>query len=655
MCGIAGIFNTTGKPIDKIRLVNMTRIIRHRGPDDEGYLLVNTDENRNQHCKGADTISFLQGTLPRVEEGISANLAFGFRRLSIIDLSEKGHQPMSNASGSLWIVFNGEIYNYLEIREELSGLGHTFVTNSDTEVILKAYEQWGTDCLKYFNGMWSFALWDVRTKTLFCARDRFGVKPFYYYWNGKQFIFGSEVKQILVHDIDKTIDEQVVAKSFAISNFLENSGGTYFRQIKVLPHSHFILLRQGELSLTRYYDLPIDKFETSGLSFTEASDTYLELFKDSIKLRMRSDVEVGSALSGGLDSSAIVMLAAGYTGKQFQTFSSYFTHAPAYDERRWISLVVDKVKTNAHYVSANPEESRREIEKIIWYHDVPLESSSPVAHFYLTRLARECKVPVLLDGQGSDEITGGYNHGYYRYFADMLRNLQIGRFLYQYPSYLQYNSKGSILAKIVKTSAVIAMKESTLYKMEARNSFQPVAGFNSKKVQMDEVIDLNCSKLSNFLYNQVMSTSIQTLLHYEDRNSMAHSIETRVPFLDYRLVEFVFSLPSAYKIKGHLGKYIHREALKQIVPAEIMERKDKIGFLAPGENFWLRNEWKDFATSTFQSAGFKSRDIFNHTRIISEFSKYQKGDNRYAKKLWQVLMTELWFRTFIDKSTDSIS
>jgi asparagine synthase (glutamine-hydrolysing) len=651
MCGIAGIYNTNGEPVDKLRLVKMTEIIRHRGPDDEGYLLVSTIENKSQHCKGTDTISDLQRTLPNVRDGIPANLAFGFRRLSIIDLSEKGHQPMSNPAGTLWIVFNGEIYNYCEIRKELSALGYRFLTKSDTEVILAAYEQWGTDCLNHFNGMWSFALWDSRSKTLFCARDRFGVKPFYYYWDGRQFIFGSEVKQILVHNIDKTLDEQVIAKSFAISNFLENSGGTYFKQIKVLPHSHFILLRQDEFSLIRYYDLPVHKFETSDLLFPEACEAYRELFSDSVRLRMRSDVEVGSALSGGLDSSAIVMLAAGFTGKQFQTFSSYFTEAPAYDERKWISLVTDRAKTKANFVSTDPDTARNEIEKIIWHHDVPPEGSSPVAQYYVMRLARENNVTVLLDGQGSDEITGGYNHVYYRYYADLLRQLHWGRFLNQYPGYLRNNPKGSFLAKMAKTAAVMTMKESALYRIEAKHSFQPIVGFNAKQLQMDEVMDLDSSKLSNFLYNQVMSTSIQTLLHYEDRNSMAHSIESRVPFLDYRLVEFAFSLPSAYKVKGHLGKYIHREALKKVVPSEIMERKDKVGFLAPGENFWLRNEWKDFAYSTFQSASFKNRGIFDNTKILAEFNRYLLGNNRNAKKLWQILMMELWFRNFIDRDT----
>lgn len=648
MCGIAGIYNTGGEPIDKVRLEKMTNIIRHRGPDDEGYLLVNTKENITQHCKGTETISSFQGILPDMKQGISANLGFGFRRLSIIDLSEKGHQPMSNAAGTIWIVFNGEIYNYPEIRSELQNSGYIFLTNSDTEVILAAYEHWGTDCLNHFNGMWAFALWDTKSGTLFCARDRFGVKPFYYYWNGKQLIFGSEVKQILVHQIDKTLDEQVIAKSFAIGNFLENSGGTYFRQIKVLPHSHYLLLKEGDLKLVRYYDLPVSEFETSRLTFAEAGEAYINLFRDSVKLRMRSDVEVGSALSGGLDSSAIVMLAAGYTAKQFQTFSSYFTHAPAYDERKWISLVVDQVRANAHYFSATPEESLKEIEKIVWHHDVPIEGSSVVAQYYVMRLTKQNNVTVLLDGQGSDEIAGGYNHSFYRYYADLLRGLKFGKFCGQFPSYLHFNPKGSSLAKIAKTVASASLKESALYRLEAQHSFQPLARFGSGHFDMDEVIDIDSSRLSNFLYNQVMSTSIQTLLHYEDRNSMAHSIESRVPFLDYRLVEFVFSLPSEYKIKGHLGKFIHREALKKIVPAEIMDRKDKVGFLAPGENYWLRNEWKEFTINMFQSARFKSRGIFDHVKINNEYTRFLNGDNSNAKKIWQVLMMELWFRNFID-------
>ena len=648
MCGIAGIYNCDGEPVNKLALEKMTQIIRHRGPDDEGYVLVQTSDNKVQHCKGDDTIPELQNKIPHVRQGIGADLAFGFRRLSIIDLSEKGHQPMSDHSGKLWIVFNGEIYNYLEIREELLNLGYTFLTRSDTEVILAAYEHWGTDCLNHFNGMWAFAIWDGRTKTLFCARDRFGVKPFYYYWNGKQFIFGSEVKQMLVHNIDRTLDEQVIAKSFAISNFLENSGGTYFKQVKVLAHSHYILLKGNEMSIHRYYDLPVNEFEKSTLSFSDASESYLELFRDSVKLRMRSDVEVGSALSGGLDSSAIVMLATGYTSKQFQTFSSYFTQAAAYDERKWISLVVNQAKTNAHYISADPDIVRNEIENIIWYHDVPLEGSSPVAQYYVMQLARENNVTVLLDGQGSDEISGGYNHAYYRYYADLLSQFKLGKFLHQYPSYLKYNQKGSALAKIAKTAAVLAFKESTLYRTEARQSFQPITGFDFKDLAMNEVVDLHSSRLSNFLYNQVMSTSIQTLLHYEDRNSMAHSIESRVPFLDYRLVEFVFSLPSEFKIKGQLGKYIHREALKKVVPAEITERKDKVGFLAPGENFWLRNEWKDLTLATFQSAEFKNRGVFDHKKINTEYQRYLQGDNTNAKKLWQVLMMEFWFRKFID-------
>jgi asparagine synthase (glutamine-hydrolysing) len=649
MCGIGGIVNINREPVNQQELGRMMNIIRHRGPDDEGYLLINTGEGQSLHCHGADTIPPVRDHTTPLVNDFMADAALGFRRLSILDLSETGHQPMSNEDGSLWIVFNGEIYNYVELRESLRKEGYAFHSTSDTEVILKAYHCWGENCLERFNGMWAFAIWDQRGKKLFCARDRFGVKPFYYYFDGTQFIFGSEVKQILVHNIDKSLNEQVIAKSFAISNFLENSGGTYFRHIQLLPHAHFLTLKGSELKIMPYYDLPVDTFERSALSFPEACESYRELFKDSVKIRMRSDVEVGSALSGGLDSSAIVMLASGFTANQFQTFSSYFTHAPAYDERKWISMVVEQTNARAHYVSADPEQVKNEIEKIVWHHDVPLEGSSPVAQYYVMQLAHENKVTVLLDGQGSDEITGGYHHAFYRYYADLLRKFRFGEFIQQYPSYLKHNAKGSFLAKIAKTAAVLALKESSLYRMEARQSFHPLIGIDKQTLSMDEVIDIPASKFSNFLYNQVMSTSIQTLLHYEDRNSMAHSIESRVPFLDYRLVEFVFSLPSPFKIKGHVGKYIHREALRELVPAGILNRKDKVGFLAPGEYYWLRNEWKEFATGLLQSGSFRSRGIFDHHRINQEYVRFQKGDNRNAKKLWQVLMLELWFRKFVDE------
>ncbi|MBN2395561.1 MAG: asparagine synthase (glutamine-hydrolyzing) [Candidatus Atribacteria bacterium] len=645
MCGISGIYHLDNKPVHPEKICRMTNLIHHRGPDDEGYIFLNTRSGKYCHCYGDDTLSVLKSQLLPLKNEIGANLAFGFRRLSILDLTEKGHQPMSSNDGTIWIVFNGEVYNYIEIRNELIQLGYTFKSGTDTEVIINAYLHWGTACLKRFNGMWSFALWDNTKKILFCARDRFGIKPFNYYFDGKVFLFGSEVKQIISQDIDKKTDESVIYKSFAIGAFTINSDNTYFKNVKILPHSHFLIIKNNKLDIQRYYDLNPLNFEKSRLSFTDACKRYRELFTDAVKLRMRSDVEVGSTLSGGLDSSAIVTVASGFTERQFKTFSSYYTYSPQFDERKWINLVVEKTGSKAHYISASPEQVWSDLEKIVWHHDYPLESSSPVAQFYVMELSKKNNVTVLLDGQGSDELTSGYNHGFYRYYADLLSSMSFLRFFKEFPDYLKHNQKGNFIQKKYKILASFLFNEKTLYNLELKTSFNPLRK-PPESIELNEIKQLRTSRLSNFLYNQMMSTSIQTLLHFEDRNSMAHSIESRVPFLDYRLAELVFSLPSYYKINGNYGKYIHREALKAIVPRDILNRKDKIGFLSPGEGVWLRNEYKPLVAEIFNSPDFKNRDIYNHKLIKKIYSQYLKGDYRYGKKIWQLLMLELWFRTF---------
>ena len=649
MCGIAGIYNLNGENIDSDKLIEMTSLIKHRGPDDEGYVKFNTQTNFLQKCYGIDTIESAKKKYVSVSEPCNANLAFGFRRLSIIDLTECGHQPMCNDDESIWIVFNGEIYNYIELRNELLKDGYNFKSNSDTEVIIKSYEKWGTHCLNKFNGMWSFAIWDNRKKILFCARDRFGVKPFYYYFDSDRFIFGSEVKQILLHNINKSLDFDIIYKSLAFGSYLINSNSSYFKNIKILPHSHFLIIENNKLSINRYYNLPVNKFETFNGSFSDACYEYKDLFIDSVKLRMRSDVEVGSTLSGGLDSSAIVITAAKISPYQFKTFSSFYDLGPKYDERQWIEIIVKKTNSKSHLISASPEMFLSNIEKITWYHDFPLIGSSPVAQFFVMKLANENNIKVLLDGQGSDELTGGYNHTFYRYYADLIKNFKILKFFNEYSNYLKHHPKGTFSDKIIKTIIALLFNEQTLYEFELRKAkvhltFKP----HSFKLN-NEIFDFKTSKTSNFLYNLMMSTSIQTLLHFEDRNSMAFSIESRVPFLDFRLVEFVFSLPSHFKIHNHYGKYIHRESLKGLVPDEIINRKDKVAFASPGEQFWLKNELKQLYDDMLDSSDFKNRGIYNIKEIKSLFNDYCNGNNSNAVFLWKIMALEMWFRFVYDK------
>lgn len=656
MCGIAGIFNLDGQLINKSSLNKMTKIIQHRGPDDEGFLLINTKTQKVNPCHHDDTIDSIKKQTDNLFNNFTANLGFGFRRLSILDLTEKGHQPMSNDDGTLWIVYNGEIYNYIELRDELSNLGYTFHTGTDTEVILKSYQTWGEDCLHKFNGMWSFALWDNPRQKLFCARDRFGIKPFNYYFDGRQFIFGSEPKQILINKIDKSLNYEMIYRSLKLNSFLIYGDETYFKKISLLPHSHYLTIQNGKLQITRYYDLNPETFESSKLSFPEAVKKYQCLFEDSVKLRMRSDVEVGSCLSGGLDSSAIVSTAAKLSDKTFNTFSAYYNLGPLYDERKWIFLVAKKTNSNTHLISPTPMDFLNDFTRMTFINDYPITGSSLISQHYVMKLAQQYNTTVLLDGQGSDEITGGYNHTFYRYYADLIRNFKWLRFIKEYPYYLKYNQKGSGITKIAKTIFTTFSKETTIYREEAKRFlYNPLTLTFDNKELFRQIKDLKTSKLSNFLYNLLMSTMIQTLLHFEDRNSMGYSIESRIPFLDFRLVEFAFSLPPNYKVHKDYGKYIHREALRKIVPLEIIERKDKVSFNSPGEEIWLKNKMQPYVTETFNSTNYKNRELFNHKLIEKAYKKYVNGDARQSRLIWRVLALEKWFNIFIDSNEALIS
>ncbi|MGB5990392.1 MAG: asparagine synthase (glutamine-hydrolyzing) [Marinifilaceae bacterium] len=649
MCGISGVFNFNGKRIDLSKLRSMNEMIRHRGPDDEGYLLFNTSAQTQTHFSGGDSCEQIKAHFPLLKEDMHANLGLAHRRLSIIDLSAKGHQPMSNLEGDLSIVFNGEIYNYLEIRKELIGKGYSFISGSDTEVVISAYREWGEACINKFNGMWSFALWDAKEQKLFCSRDRFGIKPFYYAITPDGIVFGSEAKQLLAFDIDKSLNEEVIYKSFSLGSFHVNSECTYWNGIKYLPASHSMIIKDGKISIKRYYDLEESSFEKSTLSYVDATERYKELFLDSVNLRMRSDVLVGSTLSGGLDSSAIVCAASKMTDKEYNTFTSYYDYNKVYDERKYADIVCDATGAKPHYLSTKVDDFLKEMEKITWHHDYPLMGSSPMSSYFVNKEAKKYNTTVLLDGQGTDELLGGYNHAYYRYYADLMKSRKVGRLYREFPDYLMNNDKGSLPSRLAKTLFILGNSELSAYNREAKYNLQFPLNISSSNYNFENNIsNIASSKLSSFLYNNLYSTVLPSLLHFVDRNSMAHSIESRVPFLDYRLVEFAFSLPSDYKINGCFSKRIHRDAIKGLVPREIVERKDKIGFVSPGENIWLRGDLSSFVDDTINSQSFKERGIFDMPKIHSIWSSYKKGDNKNSNVLWKTLMLEQWFKVFKD-------
>lgn len=648
MCGFAGIYHPSGKEVDKTILERMSKMIDYRGPDDEGFVLINSASGVSMACSGVDSINQVKEKFPILENNIQANVGLGFRRLSILDLSEKGHQPMSNADGTIWIVFNGEIYNYVEIRAELEKKGYRFQTGTDTEVIIQSYTEWGESCLSHFNGMWSFAIWDNRKKHLFCARDRFGIKPFHYYWDGETFVFGSEIKQVLIHLNSVDINHSALARYFHFNGCLEYGDETLFSAVKTLPNGHMLLAGPDGLKISRYYDLNPEQFETYEGSLEDAGQQYLSLFKDAVRLRMRSDVEVGSCLSGGLDSSAIVCEAANFAPGNFKAFNAYFEFPRHMDERKWVQLVCEKSRSIAHYISPTPEMLMNDYEQIIYHQEIPLTTSSPFSQYYVMQLARQNKVTVLLDGQGSDEMTGGYHPAFYRFYADLIKRFKVVDFHTQFPAYLKHINHPA--ARFVKTMAVLLFSDRKINLMEIRNNEKNLLLHRDiSKDILDNYKNLKTSKLSNYLYNILMNGNLQTLLHLEDRNSMAFSIESRVPFLDYRLVEFCFSLPSNFKIRKNLGKLVHRKAIEPIVPIEIANRKDKIPFLAPGESIWLKNEMKDFAKAVIYSNSLHDRGFVNTDYIKNMYEKYiVNGNPSLGKTLWKVISFEIWCRVFLD-------
>jgi asparagine synthase (glutamine-hydrolysing) len=414
-----------------------------------------------------------------------------------------------------------------------------------------------------------------------------------------------------------------------------------------------LVIEGNHLRVQRYYDLSPDQFEKSRLSFNDAQAQYRELFVDAIKLRMRSDVEVGSTLSGGLDSSAIVSVAAHLTNRSFQTFSAYYTYDARYDERQWIDLVSRAHNLQDHYISVQPEQALQDFYRMTFFMDYPVLGSSYLSQYYVMKLAQQHGVTVLLDGQGSDEISAGYNHAFYRYYADLLRQFRFGKLMRDFPGYLRLHQKGAPWQKILKTLVALAFKESTIYRMEGKHAFSnPFRPDFSQSALDANILDLPTGKLANFSYNLLMNTMLQTLLHYEDRNSMSFSIESRVPFLDYRLVEFVFSLPGDYKISKHIGKLIHREALRPLVPKAIIERKDKVSFFSPGEAFWLKNEFRDYTQSVFTSNSFKNRGIYDISGIDKMYQRYLHGETQSGSILWKVFALEHWFRVFIDQKPE---
>ncbi len=663
MCGISGIIKENSS-VDVNQLLSMTKVLKHRGPDDEGYLLVNTEKKITTPFHHDDTIESIKAKIPKLENNINANIGFGFRRLSILDLSEHGHQPMQFKDAGLWIVYNGEIYNFIELRDELKHSGYKFESNTDTEVILKAYHKWGENCIHKFNGMWAFALWDSENQKLFCSRDRFGVKPFYYHFDANnQFLFASEIKSIL-QVIKPRPDRESLNIAFT-SGYSDHNNKTFFEDIKQLKGGHNLTLQNGRLDIYRYYFLKSQPINTT---FETAKEKLKELLFDSVRIRLRSDVPVGYALSGGIDSSCIVGVASKINTGFNNTFSMIYP-GDSVDESFFIKKVIEKTGVRHHFVSPGFNDFINDLNKFIWHQEEPFFGTSYFGEFKLRELIRKKGVIVSLEGQGADEIITGYSSLVYPYFYDLISGFKIPKFINEFNRFKHFENN---LVNVLKAYFGRNKKKSngvlnTKYPFLNKNFFPEYIEFCNQrntyqKVLPDKPVSDICmypycdlcsyfnefdsgSHLNNTLYEMLFYTSIPQQLVRADKSSMAFSVECRFPFLDYRVVEYALNLPFEFKIHNGITKYVLRESMKELLPQEVYNRKDKIGFAIPDEKFGESDYKKRFIQIVMDSAS----DEFDFINKEKFYSTYQQNGVKPDWKFWKTVSVQLWYNNLINK------
>jgi asparagine synthase (glutamine-hydrolysing) len=632
MCGIAGIIALDG--FDPRSLIAMTQMISYRGPDGYGFAFFDVRSNSVGEC-----YHNREGS-PALQK---PSLGLGARRLAILDLSELGLQPMQIENGDYWITYNGEIYNYLEIRDELEGKGESFRTHTDTEVILRAYRQWGPSCVNRFNGMWAFAIWDRKQRRLFCSRDRFGVKPFYYFIFDSQIVFGSEIKQILAYPgVPRTANESIVLP-YLEQGIQDHSENTFFAGIRqLLPgHSMTVDLAKPSISveMARYWELPIKPEED--MPEKEVIEQFLMHLQRAVNWRLRSDVPVGSCLSGGLDSSSVVMLASkAGRATEFHSFSSCYDE-PSIDERRFIQEVVSSAGVTPHYVFPQAEGFWDELSRLIWHQDEPVGSTSVYAQWCVMREARKQGIPVLLDGQGGDEALCGYRKFYFFYLWHLLKHAD-PRFVSEGIAWVR-NSDGTLWSwnHAKRYVSSISGRNGSMRArvcspdMENNNHQLPIhnigPGTSLRERQRDD--------LSYW--------SIPALLHYEDRDSMAHSIEARVPMLDYELVQFAVNCPPSFKLRDGWTKWILRQALRGILPEPVRLRRSKLGFATPQKQ-WLRQDLRGMIRSVIHQSELKMSRILSINKVREQFDAFLSNRSGCLTEVeaFRVLNLELWARVF---------
>ncbi len=627
MCGICGKLEfDREKPVPAVLLKSMADAIRHRGPDDEGFYS-------------------------------SGQIGLGFRRLSIID-PEHGHQPLSNEDGTVWIVFNGEIYNYVSLREELLAKGHVFKTKSDTEVIVHLYEEHGFDCVQKLRGMFAFAIWDSSNASLFLARDRVGIKPLYYYL-GKDFLsFGSEIKAILADPaVNRDVDPQTIDRF--LTYFYVPGEATLLRNLFKLPPGHMLIAKDGSFQTRKYWDL--DFVAGNSRSTNDYERELLELLDESVQLHMISDVPVGFLLSGGLDSTAILSLAAKKTHEPISSYTIGFTSPGLVDERHFARLAAEACGSTHHEISMSSQEFIDFLPSYVWHMEEPVVEPSAVALFYVSKLASQY-VKVLISGEGGDEAFGGY-HIYRNLFwfetmkraigplkgpvgkgIEMLSNVFDSRALSRYGFCMGRELEEYYLS--------VASSPFQFFNQTSSDLYSPGMKLSVSKDRSGEVMRAHFGHASGYgslekmLYLDTKTWLPDDLLLKADKMTMANSVELRVPFLDHKLLEFAARLPRNQKLRGWTTKYIARKALTKSVPKEILRRR-KAGFPIPFDK-WLREDLKERVREILRDSRTVSRGYFQQATIEGLLRSHEAGAP-YSREAFALVALELWHREFLDR------
>jgi asparagine synthase (glutamine-hydrolysing) len=632
VCGICGKLNFDNRQsVSGGLLKAMADAIQHRGPDDEGYYR-------------------------------SGPVGLGFRRLSIIDLNT-GHQPICNEDETVWIVFNGEIYNYQELRQDLLSRGHVFKSQTDTEVIVHLYEEFGEECLQKLRGMFAFAIWDDKRKQLLLARDRVGIKPLYYYLSERSLVFGSEIKALLA---DPEVKPDVVPEMIdRFLTFLYVPGeDTLLRNIQKLAPGSYLLARSGKTEIRQYWDL---QFSPRSQTLADAKEELLELFEEAVRLHMISDVPVGVLLSGGVDSTALLGFAAGKTEKPLSTYTLGFSAPGIIDERPYATLAAKHFGAEHHETTISFQEFADFLPQFAWHMEEPVCEPQAVALYYVSRLAKNY-VKVLISGEGGDEAFAGYQTYRGVLWLERLKSM-LGPFLPAASAAANYLDRATSNQRLHKYAPLLGREfgdyyygrtyaPGTYFNSEFEKLYtSDFAGFVSKDFSVAPArAHLHSGRadsvLNRMLYEDTKTTLPDDLLLKADKMTMANSIELRVPLLDHKILEFAATLPENFKVRGFTTKYIAKAALQSSVPREILRRK-KAGFPVPYER-WLRTELKGWLQDVLLDRRTIARGYFRRSSVEALIAE-NSHSGKYAKELLSLAVLELWHRSFLTGSTSIAS